>query len=83
MLYAFTTIQSEMRYFAENIIIIEIGFSEPFQDGFQNADVRRNEYRKRSPLSATGIPTEYHRNPNSVPQESQGYVLRCPNVERN
>ena len=26
------------------------------QDGAENADVRRNEYHKRSPLSTTGIP---------------------------
>ena len=30
-----------------------------------------NEYHIRSALSTTGIPTEYHRNPNWVPQESQ------------
>ena len=33
------------------------------QDGTENPDVSRNEYHKRSPLSTTRNPTEYHRDP--------------------
>ena len=33
------------------------------QDGTENPHVSRNEYHKRSPLSTTRNPTEYHRDP--------------------
>ena len=50
--------------------------SEIIQDGAENADVRRNSLAEKVAL-------KYHRNPKWVPQESQDYVLRSPNVERN
>ena len=42
----------------------EINYSS--EDGAENADVQRNEYHKRSPLSTTGISTEYQRNPKII-----------------
>ena len=46
------------------------------QDGAENADVRQNKLAEKVTLV-------YHRTANWVPQESQNYLLRSPNIERN